>query len=132
MGHLRRKFGRAASITMLDFIKDRGEVADLMRGLDVFVLPSLIEGFSLALLEAMASGAVPVATDVGEHHSLVDGCGVLLHPARAGEGVRRALVELAAHPERARTLAEASRARARRRGWGRTTSEIMDIYRKVV
>lgn len=126
-----RRFTGAPSITQLGFIENRSEVADLIRGLDVFVLPSLIEGFSLALLEAMASGVVPVATDVGEHHSLVDGCGVLLQPSRVGEGVRRTLIELAAHPERVKTLASASRARARRRGWDRTTREIMSLYREI-
>jgi glycosyltransferase involved in cell wall biosynthesis len=129
---LKRKYGIAPSVSMLGVIHNRSEVADIMRGFDVFVLPSLIEGFSLALLEAMASGVVPVATDVGEHHSLVDGCGVLLHPSRVGEGVRRVLIELAAHPERVRTLAQASRARARRRGWDHTTHEIMELYRKIV
>lgn len=129
---LQRKFGGEPSITMLGHISSRTEVADIMRGLDVFVLPSLIEGLSLSLLEAMASGAVPVATDVGEQHSLVDGCGVLLHPTRVAEGVRRALIELAVHPERCRTLAAAARARARRRGWDRTASEITELYRRVV
>lgn len=131
-GKLRRKFNGHESISLLDPITDRARVADLMRGLDLFVLPSHIEGLSLSMLEAMASGVVPVATDVGEHHSLVDGCGVILNPARATEGVRRILIELATHPDRRRSLAAAARARARRRGWDRTTSEILDLYRKVI
>lgn len=129
---LKRKYAGKSSISVLGHIHERSSVADLLRGLDVFVLPSLVEGLSLSLLEAMACGAVPIATDVGEHHSLVDGCGVLLHPSRVSEGVRRALVELAAHPERCKTLAAASRARARRRGWDRTAKEIMELYRRVV
>lgn len=126
-----RRFGREPSITVLDQMTDRTAVADLMRGLDVFVLPSYIEGMSMSLLEAMASGVVPVATDVGEHHSLVDGCGVLLQTTGIAEGVSRALVELSTHPERRATLAEAARARARRRGWDRTTDAIVEVYRKV-
>jgi glycosyltransferase involved in cell wall biosynthesis len=129
---LRKRFGNHESISLLDPIADRARVADLMRGLDVFVLPSHIEGLSLSMLEAMASGVVPVATDVGEHHSLVDGCGVLLSPSRTTEGVRRILVELATHPDRRKGLAAAARTRARRRGWDRTTSEILELYRKVM
>lgn len=129
---LRRKFGKHPSIRLRSPITDRARVADLMRGLDVFVLPSHVEGLSLSLLEAMASGVVPVATDVGEHHSLVDGCGVLLNPSRTTEGVRRILVELATHPDRRKSLAAAARARARRRGWDRTSSEILELYRKVM
>jgi glycosyltransferase involved in cell wall biosynthesis len=129
---LRKRFGSHPSISLLPAVDDRDRIADLMRGLDVFVLPSLIEGLSLSLLEAMASGVVPVATEVGEHHSLVDGCGVLLRPATATDGVRRALVELEAHPERRKTLAVAARTRAQLTGWDRTATEVVELYRKVV
>ena len=41
------------------------ELADVYRGSDIFVMPSLWEGLSLAMLEAMAAGLPVVATDVG-------------------------------------------------------------------
>ena len=44
---------------------ERADVPDVMRGLDCFVLPSLAEGISNTILEAMASGLPVVATDVG-------------------------------------------------------------------
>jgi glycosyltransferase involved in cell wall biosynthesis len=84
------------------------------------------------LLEAMACGVVPVATDVGEHHSLVDGCGVLVDAGRPLEGLVRALTELARHPERRKTLGVASRNRARRLGWERATHALLDLYRLAV
>lgn len=43
----------------------REDVLELIRGLDVFVLPSLAEGLSIALLEAMASGLPVIASNVG-------------------------------------------------------------------
>ena len=39
-------------------------LAELLRRTDVFVLPSYFEGLPLVLIEAMASGAVPVSTDL--------------------------------------------------------------------
>lgn len=39
-------------------------LSDLMRSSDVFILPSYFEGLPLVLIEAMASGAVPVSTDL--------------------------------------------------------------------
>ncbi|MBN8441210.1 MAG: TIGR03088 family PEP-CTERM/XrtA system glycosyltransferase [Thauera sp.] len=50
---------------------ERKDVPDVMRGLDVFVLPSLSEGISNTILEAMASGLPVVATDVGGNGELV-------------------------------------------------------------
>ena len=43
----------------------RSDVAELLPGFDVFVLPSIAEGLSLALLEAMASKLPVIASDVG-------------------------------------------------------------------
>jgi sugar transferase (PEP-CTERM/EpsH1 system associated) len=49
----------------------RDDVAQLMRAMDVFVLPSLAEGSSNTILEAMASGLPVVATEVGGNPDLV-------------------------------------------------------------
>lgn len=49
----------------------RDDAPDLLRGLDIFVLPSLAEGISNTLLEAMASGLPVVATRVGGNPELV-------------------------------------------------------------
>ncbi|KAI5916930.1 TIGR03088 family PEP-CTERM/XrtA system glycosyltransferase [Thauera sp. 2A1] len=50
---------------------ERKDVPEFMRGLDVFVLPSISEGISNTILEAMASGLPVVATDVGGNGELV-------------------------------------------------------------
>ena len=53
------------------FAGERSDVPDVMRGLDCFVLPSLAEGISNTILEAMASGLPVVATAVGGNADLV-------------------------------------------------------------
>lgn len=50
---------------------DRSDVAELMRAMDVFVLPSLGEGISNTILEAMACGLPVIATEVGGNPELV-------------------------------------------------------------
>ncbi|MCX4024985.1 TIGR03088 family PEP-CTERM/XrtA system glycosyltransferase [Endozoicomonas sp. SM1973] len=60
----------------------RQDVPELLSGFDVFVLPSLAEGISNTVLEAMAAGKPVIATNVGGNVELVvdQQTGVLVHP----------------------------------------------------
>jgi sugar transferase (PEP-CTERM/EpsH1 system associated) len=71
---------------------ERDDIPQILRGLDLFVLPSLAEGISNTILEAMASGLAVVATAVGGNAELVeDGITGTLVPAaestRLGDAV---------------------------------------------
>lgn len=62
---------------------ERGDVPNVMRGFDCFVLPSQAEGISNTILEAMAGGLPVVATKVGGNGELVeDGVTGTLVPPR--------------------------------------------------
>ncbi|HWP35157.1 MAG TPA: glycosyltransferase [Thermodesulfobacteriota bacterium] len=77
---------RAAALGIADrvrFLGYRDDVPALLAVMDVFVLPSLSEGLSLALLEAMAAGLPVVATAVGGNPEVVrDGESGFLVPPR--------------------------------------------------
>lgn len=79
----------------IHFLGMRQDVPRLLSVLDAFVLPSLSEGLSLALLEAMASGKPVVATAVGGNPELVERgqTGFLAQPQDPGDLVSK-LVEL--------------------------------------
>ena len=67
------------------FAGERADVPDIMRGLDCFVLPSLAEGVSNTILEAMATGLPVVATRVGGNSELIESgmTGTLVPPANS-------------------------------------------------
>jgi glycosyltransferase involved in cell wall biosynthesis len=68
---LKRMVTLAGAEQAVWFAGRRDDVAQLMRQLDIFVLPSLAEGISNTLLEAMASGLPYIATNVGGNSDLV-------------------------------------------------------------
>lgn len=92
---------------------ERRDIADFLRALDVFVLPSLSEGISNTLLEAMASGLAVVATDVGGNAELVEhGRSGILTPSADEAGLAEALIDLADDETKRRAYGQAGRSRA--------------------
>lgn len=89
---------------------ERGDVADVMRGLGCFVLPSLAEGISNTILEAMASGVPVIATRVGGNAELVDDERTgLVVPTDDVEALARAIVRMHSERERSRVMGAAGR-----------------------
>jgi glycosyltransferase involved in cell wall biosynthesis len=85
----------------------------LLDEIDVFVLPSRLEGFPLSILEAMMAGRPVLATDVGSiREAVVDGTTGLVVPVGDAEGLRRSLERLAENPGERRRMGEAGRRRA--------------------
>lgn len=79
-----RRLLREADIDHLSWLPgERSDIPELMRALDLFVLPSLAEGVSNTILEAMACGLPVIATSVGGNPELViEGeTGILVPPA---------------------------------------------------
>lgn len=78
--------------------------------IDIFVLPSLTEGLSITLLEALAAGCAVVATHVGGIPEIVEHgvTGLLVPPASAG-ALAGAVAALADNPCLRRSFAQAGR-----------------------
>ena len=95
------------------FLGMRDDVPELLPGLDTFVLSSLHEGLSIALVEALAAGIPIVATRVGGIPELVihGQYGLLVPPADPG-ALAGAMAWLARDPEVRTRLAEAGPVRA--------------------
>lgn len=91
---------------------ERGDVPDVMRSLNCFVLPSLAEGISNTILEAMACGLPVIATDVGGNAELVDAgrTGELVSSGDV-QAMAERIVGMAHDPDRAAAMGQAGRRR---------------------
>ena len=103
----------------------RDDVPALLAGFDAFVLSSRTEGYSLALLEASASGLPIVATDVGGNGEIVgnERTGLLVppqDPAALADAMRR----VARDPEAGHRMGQAGRA------WALANGSLDAMYRR--
>jgi glycosyltransferase involved in cell wall biosynthesis len=96
----------------LRFLGLRHDVPALLGGVDVLALTSLYEGLPNVVIEAMAAGAVAVATDVGGCHELIASgeTGILVPPGDV-DAVAGAMLQVLRSPELGRRLAAAARRR---------------------
>ncbi len=104
---------QVASLGIADTVEFAGLQADVLpffQRASVFVLPSLREALPLSLLEAMATGGVPVASNVGGIPEVVDEgrTGFLVEPGDA-ETLAARIHDLVTQPDRTREMASAAR-----------------------
>jgi glycosyltransferase involved in cell wall biosynthesis len=94
------------------FLGLRQDISKLLSIMDVFVLPSLSEGLSVATLEAMASARPVVATRVGGNPELVvDGETGMLVPSEDSHALAKSIADLLLDRSRATLLGQRGRAR---------------------
>jgi glycosyltransferase involved in cell wall biosynthesis len=123
-GELERLAGELGLMDAVRFLGDRSDVDRLLRGLDIFALSSLSEGYSVALLEACAAGLPIVATDVGGNREIVrDQNNGLLVPAADPDALAAALGRLLQAPELTSTMGRAGRKWVLAEGSLRTMAE---------
>ena len=112
---------------MLDWVS--GETLDeLLTNAMIFVLPSDMEGLSLALLDAMGAGLCVLASDIPENREVVEGAGYLFKPGDADDLAER-LRFLIANP----AVRESAGRTARRRiedeyQWPTIAAQIERVY----
>ncbi|MBA3252065.1 MAG: glycosyltransferase family 4 protein, partial [Geodermatophilaceae bacterium] len=112
---LRELVARAGLQDRVWWLGEREDVPELMRALDVLMLPSWEEPFGRALIEAMALGVPVIATNVGGPPEILDDGreGVLL-PPREPAAWAQAVARLADDPDRAAAMGAAGRRRVHR------------------
>jgi glycosyltransferase involved in cell wall biosynthesis len=137
-GPLRTQLERLVSELRLDAtVELRGTTAapeGALRELDIFVLPSLTEAASNALMEAMATGLPAVATRVGGNPALVQdlSTGLLVPPADPA-ALAKAIIRLIEEPLLATELATRGRGQIRAAfGMDRMVAHVEALYQRAL
>ena len=73
------------------------KVIELLKQMDVYVLPSYTEGFPLGVLEAMSCGLPVIATDVGSISDMIGNQGGILIPQKSSNAIVSALRKIDSH-----------------------------------
>ena len=128
-----RRLGVSGRVVFTGYVPEADKV-DLLNLADVFVFPSAMEGFGLAVGEAMSCGLPVVASDRGSIPELVvDGEGGVLCDPAVPERFAAALHALLTDPGRRAALGRANRARVDARfRWDRCVAATAAIYEEMV
>jgi len=98
---------------------------------EMFVFPSLYEGFGLPVIEAMACGAPVITGDVGALNE-VGGAAVERIPELSADSLGGVMVRLARDAERREELRRLGLERSQLFSWQRAAKETLDVYRHAV
>lgn len=121
-------------VVWMGFVADEQERIQLLRGSDVFILPSLVEGLSLSLLEAMACGLACIATDAGADGEVLEaGAGIVLGTQRVATQLQTLLPIFQDHPEMTTLLGHKARQRVLDRyTLSRNITRLEQLYAQVL
>ncbi|BAZ32468.1 group 1 glycosyl transferase [Cylindrospermum sp. NIES-4074] len=127
-------YGSESGVIWLGFIADEARRIEILQGADVFILPSLVEGLSLSLLEAMACGLACLATDVGADGEVLDkGAGVVINTKTVRSQLRTLLPLFQDHPELTSLLGQKARKRVLERyTLSDNITRLEELYTKVL
>ena len=99
-----REGGLRREVIFTGFAKN-SDLPGLLSGVDVFVLPSLYEGFGLPILEAMACGTPVVASKVSSLPELVEDNGVLVNPESVSS-IAKGIYKIISNPKLKKQLSK--------------------------
>jgi glycosyltransferase involved in cell wall biosynthesis len=107
------------------------ELPALYNGADLFIFPSLYEGFGLPVLEAMACGTPVVTSNVSSLPEVAGDAALLVDPYNVGE-IAEAMRRVLQGPTLAEELRAKGLERAKQFTWEQTARQTLSVYAKVL
>jgi len=115
-------------IRRLGFVPD-ADLPPLYRAAEVFIYPSLYEGFGLPPLEAMASGCPVISSARGSLNEVLGSAAVIVNPEDV-EQMAKQMLAVATSESARRRLREEGLQQARKFDWAQTAKETLAVYTK--
>ncbi|MCM8833544.1 MAG: glycosyltransferase family 4 protein [Candidatus Omnitrophica bacterium] len=103
----------------------------LYNGCEVFVFPSLYEGFGFPVLEAMGCGVPVVTSNISSLPEVVGDAGILVNPENKEE-IAEAILSILNDQNLKKTLSKKGIERAKLFSWENTAKKTLELYKKVV
>jgi len=125
-----RALGLEQEVSLVGYVGDE-KLQQMLAGARLFVFPSLVEGFGLPILEAMAAGVPTLVSDRQPMRS-VAGDSALLFPPEDTERLADALVRVYGDAELRDQLRRAGRNHARSFTWRRSAEGTAAVYRELL
>ena len=116
----------ASDIRSLGFV-DNADLPNLYRAADVFVYPSLFEGFGLPPVEAMACGCPVISSGCGSLAEVVGNAAAMVDPESISS-IASVLTTLACEPATRDTFRTLGLAQARQFNWAKTAAATLAVY----
>lgn len=110
-------------------IKPQKEVISYLRNADIFILPSINEGMSNALLEAMACGLPVIVTDTGGSNSFVKDNGVIVKKESVDD-IKKAIQAYKGKSSIIKKQGEISRKYAEALSWNKVAEGYLGVYKQ--
>jgi len=128
--HQVQLLGLEDDVVFIDHVSDK-DLALFYNFADLFVFPSIYEGFGLPPLEAMACGTPVICSNAASLPEVVGDAAMMVDPYET-DGLANAMLSLLSNKDLCEELREKGLARAKEFTWERTARETIAVYEKVL
>ncbi|MEM6454264.1 MAG: glycosyltransferase family 1 protein [Acidobacteriota bacterium] len=124
------QLGVADQVRMIGYVAQEALPA-IYQGADLFLYPTLYEGFGLPVVEAMASGVAVITSNTSALKEIAAGYARTVNPLDV-DAMAQAIVQLLGDADERQSLAKVGRRRARTFSWRRAAESTLATYRQAL
>lgn len=124
-----KDYGLVHDVVFTGYV-DETDVPALLSGAEMFVFPSLYEGFGIPPLEAMACGTPVITSDTSSLPEVVGDAGIMVPPYDV-DALFRAMISLLEDTEQKERLVSEGYKQAARFTWEASARKMFEVYKKI-